>query len=190
MDEPEPALDLAAAVAPLRDPRVALRAGTMDQRPAAVPSATLRARHCRSICLWSRHPVVPLVVPLQPEVGSTPSNSDQLRNHLFPAQMRANRNVPKHPWGLLWSRRSGVRVPSLTLVKSLLRGGFLVDWWSRSGRLGHQLGINFNARPRGRGVLRRLISVPSAQPRTVLASSGSASMPLSASSAPPLKVLP
>jgi hypothetical protein len=37
MDEPEPTLDLAAAVAPLRDPRVALWAGSPDQRPAAAP---------------------------------------------------------------------------------------------------------------------------------------------------------
>lgn len=41
--EPEPALNLAAAVAPLRDPGVAVGAGAADERPAAVPSATLRA---------------------------------------------------------------------------------------------------------------------------------------------------
>ena len=41
--EPEPALDLASAVAPLGDPGVAIGAGALHQRPAAVPSATLRA---------------------------------------------------------------------------------------------------------------------------------------------------
>jgi hypothetical protein len=90
VDEAEPALHLAAAVAPLGDPRVALGAGAPDQRPAAVPGGPLCARHCRSICLQTRHLVVPLVVPLQPEVASTLSNSTQLRNLAFTAQMLAN----------------------------------------------------------------------------------------------------
>ncbi|MGI8903263.1 MAG: hypothetical protein ACR2IP_06325 [Solirubrobacteraceae bacterium] len=42
MNEAEPALDLTAAVAPLGNPGVAVGAGALDERPAAVASAALR----------------------------------------------------------------------------------------------------------------------------------------------------
>ena len=41
VDEAEAALDLVAAVAPLRDPGVAVGAGALDERPAAVAGAAL-----------------------------------------------------------------------------------------------------------------------------------------------------
>jgi hypothetical protein len=72
--ESEPALDLTAAITPLRDPGVAVWPGTPHERSGAVSGAALRARHCCSLCFGSRHLVVPPAVPLRPEVASTPSN--------------------------------------------------------------------------------------------------------------------
>jgi hypothetical protein len=49
--EAEPALNLTTAVAPLRDPRVALGPGSPDQRAGAVSGTALRALYRRSLCL-------------------------------------------------------------------------------------------------------------------------------------------
>jgi len=64
VDEPESALNLPAAVSPLRDPGVSVRAGASDERTAAVTGAALAAGHRRPLPIRFVHRESQLYRPL------------------------------------------------------------------------------------------------------------------------------
>ncbi len=85
--EPEPALDLAAAGAPLRDPGVAVGAGAADERTAAVPGASrwVRATAAR---FASEVPIVAHILPRRCTTRCTTLAETRLNSRQLPTTQK------------------------------------------------------------------------------------------------------
>jgi hypothetical protein len=130
MDEPEPALHLAAAVAPLRDPRVAFgpargsasRCRSGRRAGSAATAALFVSGRSRLLRFYRRRCTTRCTTSAGSRV-----NSEQLRatqKVTFLQRKCWKKRDPLGPPGAyLWSRRSPVRIRSLTLRRRRNRDG-------------------------------------------------------------------